>query len=138
MEAERMILDYGSHLVHIPGPGELVLPPGSVTIKMEKAPSGHNVIPIDCFDHVDRQHHALPETQLSLHAEVVPEATTGVLDESFIRDRPPAAAREPSTSASSGGFSPVRRSGSPGRLPLLTAMIAAAVTPTFRLPCSNP
>ena len=43
VETDRAILDTGSRMLHFPGPGDvkLILPPGSVSIPLEKAPSGH-------------------------------------------------------------------------------------------------
>ena len=70
METEKMILDFGTKLCHIPGPGEVIitLPPGSITIPMERAPSGHFVLPVDGFDQVPERRHGIPEVPLALHA----------------------------------------------------------------------
>ena len=49
LEAQRAILDTAGKTLIIPGPGpvELNLPPGSLRIPLEKAPSGHLVMVVD-------------------------------------------------------------------------------------------
>ena len=66
LETDRAILDTGNRMLHFPGPGttELVLPPGSVSIPLEKAPSGHLVIPIDQYDQVVEKKGGLKEHSL--------------------------------------------------------------------------
>ena len=52
LETDRAILDTGRRVLIFPGPGDVKfeLPPGSITIPLQKAPSGHLVIPIDDYE----------------------------------------------------------------------------------------
>ena len=54
LESQRAILDVENRMLHFPGPGEvkIVLPPGSVSHPLEKAPSGHLVLVIDDYERV--------------------------------------------------------------------------------------
>jgi hypothetical protein len=74
LEHERAILDCGSLTLHLVGQGEvqLVLPPGSMSIPLQKAPSGHLVMVIDDFEKVSQSSGGLPEASLQLHAETAP------------------------------------------------------------------
>ena len=67
LETDRAILDTGNRKLHFPGPGEVqfVLPPGSVSIPLEKSPSGHLVIPIDQYDQVSQKRGGLKEHSLN-------------------------------------------------------------------------
>ena len=52
MEQQRALLDTSGRCLIIPGPGavEISLPPGSVCIPLEKAPSGHLVMVVDDYE----------------------------------------------------------------------------------------
>ena len=57
LEEKRAILDMGTRKLHLPGHGDVQfeLPPGSLTIPLEKAPSGHLCMPVDGYDKVPAQ-----------------------------------------------------------------------------------
>ena len=57
-----------SHELIFPGPGEVKyeLPPGSVRIPLQKAPSGHLVMVIDDFEQVKQRRGGLPHASLQL------------------------------------------------------------------------
>ena len=79
LETDRAILDTGNRKLYYPGPGEvkIILPPGSITIPLEKAPSGHLVMPIDEYDRTTKKTGGTPETSLQLATTLeveVPEA----------------------------------------------------------------
>jgi hypothetical protein len=77
LEADKAILDTGKRLLHFPGPGEveIKLPPGSVSIPLEKAPSGHLVIPIDDFESISNQQRGgLREHSLQFQSTTLEEA----------------------------------------------------------------
>jgi len=68
LETDRAILDTGNKMLHYPGPGEIniQLPPGSISIPLEKAPSGHLVMPVDEYERVANKTGGTPETSLQL------------------------------------------------------------------------
>ena len=70
LETDRAILDTGKRMLYYPGPGEveIVLPPGSIAIPLEKAPSGHLVMPIDEYERCSSVKGGTPETSLNLVA----------------------------------------------------------------------
>ena len=70
LETDRAILDTGNKILHYPGPGEIEikLPPGSISIPLEKAPSGHLVMPIDEYERAVDAKGGTPETSLQLTA----------------------------------------------------------------------
>ena len=70
LETDRAILDTGNRKLYYPGPGEvqIILPPGSVCIPLEKAPSGHLVMPIDEYERASKTKGGVPETSLQLTA----------------------------------------------------------------------
>ena len=70
LETDRAILDTGKRQLIYPGPGEVTWnpPPGSVTIPLEKAPSGHLVMPIDEYERCPKHKGGTPETSLNLVA----------------------------------------------------------------------
>ena len=86
LETDRAILDTAGRKLYYPGPGEVTinLPPGSITIPLEKAPSGHLVIPIDEYERVTSQKGGTPETSLQLQATTVPPATNASSSSSSI------------------------------------------------------
>ena len=57
MEQQRAILDTAGRTLILPGPGavEMQLPPGSVLIPLEKAPSGHLVMVVDDYAGLKQQ-----------------------------------------------------------------------------------
>jgi len=65
---ERAILDMGAKRLIFPGPGEvkMIMPPGSIVIPLEQAPSGHLVMPIDEFNKVTKATGGTPSASLSL------------------------------------------------------------------------
>ena len=70
LEHERAILDTGNRRLYFPGPGEvkIILPPGSLDVPLEKAPSGHLVMVIDDFEKVKATTGGLDDVSLSLHS----------------------------------------------------------------------
>ena len=54
LEQQRAILDTGNKQLIFPGPGdvEITLPPGSVRVPLEKAPSGHLVMVVDDYQKI--------------------------------------------------------------------------------------
>ena len=68
MEQQRAILDTGGKSLILPGPGEveIVLPPGSVRIPLEKAPSGHLVMVIDNYSNLSTPGGGLPPRAIDL------------------------------------------------------------------------
>ena len=54
LEQQRAILDTGNKELILPGPGdvEITLPPGSVRVPLEKAPSGHLVMVVDDYQKI--------------------------------------------------------------------------------------
>ena len=71
LEQERAILDCGARMLHLVGKGDaqLQLPPGSLSIPLRKAPSGHLVMVIDEYDKVSEQKGCVAEASLQLHTE---------------------------------------------------------------------
>ena len=74
LESARAILDMGTQRLIFPGQGPLTmeLPPGTVEIPLQKAPSGHLVMVIDDYEKLIKQSGGVEETGLQLHtAETV-------------------------------------------------------------------
>ena len=94
LEQERAILDCGSRMLHLVGQGEvqLTLPPGSVSIPLQKAPSGHLVMVIDEYEEVAASRGGLPEASLQLHTVAAASSSRG--------QAPPSSSR-PATSVDS-------------------------------------
>ena len=69
LESARAILDMGAQRLIFPGQGPLTmeLPPGTVEVPLQKAPSGHLVMVIDDYDKLIKQSGGLEETGLQLH-----------------------------------------------------------------------
>ena len=57
LEAQRAILDTSGQTLISPGPGkvEISLPPGSLCIPLQKAPSGHLVMVLDAYQKITEQ-----------------------------------------------------------------------------------
>ena len=73
LETDRAVLDTGNRTLIFPGPGDIKfeLPPGSITIPLEKAPSGHLVMVIDDFEKLTaRQTGGLKEHSLQFPTSV--------------------------------------------------------------------
>ena len=72
LEHERAILDCGNRMLHLVGQGEvqLTLPPGSVSIPLKKAPSGHLVMVVDDFEGVTKVKGGVQEASLQLHSSL--------------------------------------------------------------------
>ena len=70
MERFRGILDMHKRELIVPGPGDvrIVLPPGSVKIPLEKAPSGHLVMVVDAYEQVRVSKGATADRALHLAA----------------------------------------------------------------------
>ena len=70
LEAERAILDTGNRRLYLPGPGEIkiVMPPGSLEVPLEKAPSGHLVMVIDEYERLVSQKGGVEDVSLTLHS----------------------------------------------------------------------
>ena len=68
LETDRAILDTGNRKLYFPGPGDVTinLPPGSICVPLEKAPSGHLVMPIDEYAKLSTRSGGTPETSLQL------------------------------------------------------------------------
>ena len=71
LEQQRAILDTGSRTLIFPGPGdvEISLPPGSVRVPLEKAPSGHLVMVIDEYHKLISQTGGVPSRVTHLLSE---------------------------------------------------------------------
>jgi hypothetical protein len=72
MEEHRAVIDINKKMLIFPGPGEveIKLPPGSIEIQLEKAPSGHLVIPVDSYENLVKRKGGLQNPILELHASV--------------------------------------------------------------------
>ena len=69
VEQHRAILDVNARQLHFPGPGEvkIILPPGSVSHQLEKAPSGHLLLVIDDYEHLAKPNRGgLPDEPIQL------------------------------------------------------------------------
>ena len=79
LETDKAILDTGTRMLHFPGPGpvEIVLPPGSISVPLEKAPSGHLVMVVDDYERVVQKSGGTPETSLQLTA--IPETSLNLV-----------------------------------------------------------
>ena len=75
MEQQRAIVDTGGQALILPGPGEveIVLPPGSVVVPLEKAPSGHLVMVLDDYENVGHRRGGTPPRTMQFLAH--PEDT---------------------------------------------------------------
>ena len=71
LEQQRAILDTGGRTLIFPGPGdvEISLPPGSVRVPLEKAPSGHLVMVIDEYHKLISQKGGVPNKVTHLLSE---------------------------------------------------------------------
>ena len=79
MEQQRAILDTGGKTLILPGPGEveIVLPPGSVRIPLEKAPSGHLVMVIDNYAGLSAPKGGLPPRAVDLLTNTASDPVSG-------------------------------------------------------------
>ena len=79
LEEKRAILDMGTRELHMLGHGEVrfELPPGSLTIPLEKAPSGHLCMPVDSYDKVPAQTGGLRTEDSALALTAVGEQRRG-------------------------------------------------------------
>ena len=69
LEQHRAILDVNTRQLHFPGPGEvqIILPPGSVSHPLEKAPSGHLLLVVDDYEHLaEPKRGGLPDEPIQL------------------------------------------------------------------------
>ena len=78
LESARAILDMGAQRLIFPGQGPLTmeLPPGTVEVPLQKAPSGHLVMVIDDYDKLIKQSGGLEETGLQLHTAETAQGPT--------------------------------------------------------------
>jgi len=69
IEGNRGIMDTGNKKLIFPGKGEVeyALPPGSIVLPLEKAPSGHLVLPVDEFERLAQKKGGLPEENITMH-----------------------------------------------------------------------
>ena len=74
LERQRAILDCGRQKLYLPGPGdiEVVLPPGSTVVPLQKAPSGHLVMVIDDWELPDHRPGGTAPRSIQLHADMLP------------------------------------------------------------------
>ena len=74
LEQQSAILDVGGRQLIFPGLGgvKFDLPPGSVSVPLEKAPSGHLVMTVDAYHLLQASHGGLvdPDSSMNLHAAV--------------------------------------------------------------------
>ena len=70
LEKYKAMLDCGKQQLHFVGDGEveLKLPPGSISIPLHKAPSGHLTMIIDDYKALSAQLGGVPETPMNFHA----------------------------------------------------------------------
>ena len=70
LESQRAILDMGSRKLILPGPAGVKydIPPGSISIPLEKAPSGHLVMVIDSYEKLKRGTGSVPPRTVNLTA----------------------------------------------------------------------
>ena len=74
LEQQRAIIDTAGRTLILPGPGdvEISLPPGSVRVPLEKAPSGHLVMVIDDYENLTPSRGGLASRQTHFLAETGP------------------------------------------------------------------
>ena len=74
LEADRAIVDTGNRTLIFPGKGDvkLELPPGSITVPLQKAPSGHLVLVVDDYENAISKQGGTPEVSLQLQALETP------------------------------------------------------------------
>ena len=70
LEANNAVLDIGNRTLHMlcKGKAQLELPPGTLSVPLEKSPSGHLVMTIDSFEDIQRQRGGLPQRSINWHA----------------------------------------------------------------------
>jgi len=70
LEANNAVLDIGNRTLHMlsKGKAKLELPPGTLSVPLEKSPSGHLVMTIDSFEDIQRQRGGLPQRSINWHA----------------------------------------------------------------------
>ena len=102
MEQQRAIVDTGGQALILPGPGEveIVLPPGSVVVPLEKAPSGHLVMVLDDYENVGHRRGGTPPRTMQFLAHPEDAArggefpfktrysTRGLAESSHVREVP--------------------------------------------------
>ena len=90
-------------MLHLVGRGEvqLQLPPGSISIPLKKAPSGHLVMVIDDYDKVPDRRGGVEDASLQLHTDEPRESTSSSSGEPLPHDRGDSQIRTP------GGAHPV-------------------------------
>jgi len=81
IEGNRGIMDTGNKKLIFPGKGdvEYVLPPGSIVLPLEKAPSGHLVLPVDEFERLAQKQGGLPEHNITMHTTGSSSSQDGAL-----------------------------------------------------------
>ena len=73
MEQQRALVDTRGQALILPGPGEIeiALPPGSVVVPLEKAPSSHLVMVIDDYENVGHHRGGIPPRSTNFLANPV-------------------------------------------------------------------
>ena len=99
LERNRAILDCGRRLLIIPGSDDYdyELPSTATVLPLEKAPSGHLVLPIDAYDKVGKKG-GLREKPLTLLADTNAGPRPGILHQSSTEDTKRVANRPKSNS----------------------------------------
>jgi hypothetical protein len=115
MESLSAILDMGKQELILPGPGGVTIqvPPGSIRIPLEKAPSGHLVMVVDAYDEVGAASGLPPR---SVHWAAFPQETTETPQAAPAPTQPPPPPPPPENWR--GTYYPttgMRRAGTPGR-----------------------
>lgn len=70
LEANNAVLDIGNRTLHMlsKGKAQLQLLPGTLSVPLEKSPSGHLVMTIDSYEDIQQQRGGLPQGSINWHA----------------------------------------------------------------------
>ena len=82
LERHRCILDCAKRQLHFVSEGdvEIKLPSGSVTVPLEKLPSGHLAMVIDDYARLQAQQGGVTTTPMQLHANMPSDMTEGDIE----------------------------------------------------------
>ena len=80
LQRHRAVLDTRRQVLILPGPGEIEwkMPPGTVEIPLERAPSGHLVMVLDDYDKVRTKSGGLTTPSRQFHSSPAPDVTPPV------------------------------------------------------------
>jgi hypothetical protein len=80
LESQRAILDMGAKRLILPGPADISieLPPGSISIPLDKAPSGHLVMVVDSYAELTAVRGAVAPRSVHLAAFDTPAGADGL------------------------------------------------------------